>query len=190
MIRGDEAIEEIFYWESNQTALNKPEPKLPGSGVHLITGPIAVEGAMPGDSVQIDILELDPRPTPEGRTFGTNSQKFAGYHFRLGTKRDGTEYTRAGGTEAITVMEFVEDSSGNMLYGAPVYMYRFPNMTTAVGDVVTFDGNPAVVVPHEFNVGYGGDLLEDEPIVYPDGFNDIEVSKRASHCVTSIHNGF
>ena len=84
MIRGDDAIEEIFYWEANQTALNKPEPKLPGSGVHLITGPINIEGAMPGDVLQVDILELDPRPNPEGRTFGTNSQKFAGYHFRLG----------------------------------------------------------------------------------------------------------
>ena len=84
MIRGDPAIEEIFYWEANQTALNKPEPKLPGSGVHLITGPINIDGGMPGDILQVDILELDPRPNPEGKTFGTNSQKFAGYQFRLG----------------------------------------------------------------------------------------------------------
>eukprot|EP00977_Amphora_coffeiformis_P030028 scaffold44333_cov214-Amphora_coffeaeformis.AAC.2 len=176
MIRGDAAIEEVFYWEANQTTFDKPEPKLPGSGVHLITGPINVDGAMPGDVVQIDILELDPRPNPDGRTFGTNSQKFAGYHYRLGTKRDGTEYTRLGGTEAITVMEYIQDESDNMLYGAPVYMYRFPNLTTAVGDLLTFDSNPAVIVPHEFNVGYNGELLEEEPIVYPDGFNDIEVA--------------
>lgn len=99
MIRGDPAIEEVFYWESNQTLLTKNEPKLPGSGVHLVTGPIEVSGAMPGDIVQVDILELDPRPNPDGRTFGTNSQKFAGYQYRVGEKRDGTPYVRTGGTE-------------------------------------------------------------------------------------------
>lgn len=99
MIRGDTAIEDVFYWEANQTLLTKNEPKLPGSGVHLVTGPIEVSGAMPGDVVQVDILELDPRPNPDGRTFGTNSQKFAGYHYRLGESRDGTPYVRTGGTE-------------------------------------------------------------------------------------------
>ena len=108
MIRGDPAVEEIFFWESNQTLLDKPEPKLPGSGVHLVTGPIEVAGAMPGDVLQVDILELDPRPNPETmRTFGTNSQKFAGYQYRVGgregipfgSKRDGTPYVRTGGTE-------------------------------------------------------------------------------------------
>ena len=86
MIRGDEAVEDIFYWEGEtMTTFNKTEPKLPGSGVHLITGPIGVKDAMPGDIVQVDILELDPRYNPEsGRCFGTNSQKFAGYHFRKG----------------------------------------------------------------------------------------------------------
>lgn len=62
MILGDPAIEEIFYWEAGQTLTDKPEPKLPGSGVHLVTGPIEVVGAEVGDVIQVDILELDPRP--------------------------------------------------------------------------------------------------------------------------------
>lgn len=61
MIRGDPAVEEIFYWDAEQTETTKNTPKLSGSGVHLITGPINVEGAMPGDILQVDILELDPR---------------------------------------------------------------------------------------------------------------------------------
>lgn len=61
MIRGDPAVEEIFYWDADQTEATKNEPKLPGTGVHLITGPINVEGAMPGDILQVDILELEPR---------------------------------------------------------------------------------------------------------------------------------
>lgn len=110
MIRGDAAVEEIFYWESNQTLENKNEPKLPGSGVHLVTGPIEIVGADVGDVVQIDILELDPRLNPKtGRCFGTNSQKFAGYQYRVGEMRDGSPYVKTGGTEAITVFEFLED---------------------------------------------------------------------------------
>ena len=177
MIKGDPAIEEIFYWEETQTLLDKPEPKLPGSGVHLITGPIEVAGAEVGDIIQVDILELDPRYNPEsGRCFGTNSQKFAGYQYRVGTKRDGTPYVRTGGTEAITVFEFLESSEGEMLYGKPVYMYSFPNMTAPDGSVRTFDNNPAVMVPHEFNYGYDGELLEPDAIVYPEGFDDTVVS--------------
>ena len=57
----------------------------------------------------------------------------------------------------------------SMLYGKPVYMYRFPNMTAPDGSIRTFDNNPAVMVPHEFNMGYNGMLLDEEPIEYPPG---------------------
>ena len=179
MIQGDPAVEEIFYWEINQTLLDKPEPKLPGTGVHLITGPIEVIGAVPGDVVQVDILELDPRLNPAtGRCFGTNSQKFAGYQFNslTGEKRDGTEYVRTGGTEAITVFEFIEDDDGKMMYGSPVYMYRFPNMTAPDESLRTFDNNPAVMIPHVYDVGYNGEFDAESPIQYPPGFDGTVVS--------------
>ena len=54
MIHGYPAVEEIFFWEDTQTLTDKPEPKLPGSGVHLITGPIEVIGTMPGDVLQLE----------------------------------------------------------------------------------------------------------------------------------------
>jgi hypothetical protein len=78
MIRGDTNVEDIFYWASGQSLVDKPEAKLPGAGVHLITGPIEVVGAEPGDIVEIEILELDPRNNPlTGKCYGSNSQKFA-----------------------------------------------------------------------------------------------------------------
>jgi len=176
MIHGDPAIEEIFFWEETQTLLNKPEPKLPGSGVHLITGPIEVVGAMPGDVVQVEILELDPRFNPiSGKCYGTNSQKFAGYQYRNGFKRDGTPYVKTGGTEAITVFEFLEEEDGTMIYADPVYMFRFPNMTAPDGSIRTFDNNPAVMIPHEYDHGYDG-YVSPDPIIYPTGFDDTVVT--------------
>lgn len=179
MIRGDEAIEEIFYWATNTSLAEKPEPKLIGTGVHLITGPIEVVGAMPGDVIQVDILELDPRLNPlSGKCYGSNSQKFAGFHYNslTGFKRDGTPYVRTGGTEAITVFEFLETDAGKMIWGKPVYMFRFPNMTAPDGSIRTFDNNPAVMIPHEFNYGYDGKLLEPDALVYPEGFDGTMVS--------------
>lgn len=81
---------------------------------------------------QVDILALDPRPNPDGKTYGTNSQKFAGYQFRVG-RVDGRPYSRAGGDEAITVFEFVKTPGGKMAWGKPLYMYTFPNLTDAGG---------------------------------------------------------
>lgn len=182
MIRGDQAVEEIFYWANNTSLEEKPVPKLAGTGVHLMTGPITVTGAEPGDVVEVQILELDPRKNPTtGKCYGTNSQKFAGYHYNslTGFKRDETQYVRTGGTEAITVFEFVETDSGEMAFGKPVYMYRFPNMTAPDGSVRTFDNQPAVTIPHEFNMGYDGTKLDDgAAISYPEGFDSTMVSAR------------
>jgi hypothetical protein len=192
MIRGDKAVEEIFYWAKNTSLTEKPEPKFVGTGVHLITGPVEVIGAMPGDILQVDILELEPRHNPAtGKTYGTNSQKFAGYHYnsKTGFKRDGTPYVRTGGTEAITVFEFIETDTSKMLYGKPVYMYRYPNMTAPDGSKRTFDNNPAVTIPHEFNMGYNGELLETEPIFYPKGYDGFTVSDLGACLILSSSTG-
>jgi hypothetical protein len=63
----------------------------------------------------------------------------------VGTSREGIPYTRAGGTEAITVFEFIEDDDSNMLYGLPVYMYRFPNVSSNAFGIL---GKYILLVPH------------------------------------------
>ncbi len=83
---------------------------------------------------------------------------------------------RSGGTEAVTVFEFIENDKGEMIWGKPVYMFRYPNMTAPDGSTRTFDNNPAVVIPHEFNIGYNGTLFEPDPILYPPGFDGFKVS--------------
>lgn len=164
MIKGDPALEAIYDWQQGQTLLQKAVPKTPSSGVHIMTGPVEVEGAEVGDVLQVDILAIDPRLNPEtGKCYGTNSQKFAGYQFRVGHE-DGTEYTRDGGHEYITVLEFVETPSGHMAWGKPVSMYMFPTVVDPAGTTRTIDNMPGIVIPHPIDVGGTG-----EPVSYPPG---------------------
>jgi hypothetical protein len=51
--------------------------------VHIMTGPIHVCGAEPGDVLQVDILDLWPRKNPKsGKTYGVNAAASWGYQWR------------------------------------------------------------------------------------------------------------
>ena len=41
-----------------------------GLGVHILTGPVYIEGAEPGDIVEVRILDLRPRPGANPRSSG------------------------------------------------------------------------------------------------------------------------
>ena len=58
----DEGIREIW------SAIGEPER---GPGVHILTGPIAVEGAEPGDTIAVRIISMSPR-TPYGSNVAAN----------------------------------------------------------------------------------------------------------------------
>jgi acetamidase/formamidase len=48
-----------------------------GFGVHVLTGPVYVCGAEPGDVLEVKILDMYPRPSGnpkyKGKTFGSNA---------------------------------------------------------------------------------------------------------------------
>jgi acetamidase/formamidase len=70
MIKGDKGMESIYIWNQK----TKREPKRGatggGDGVHILTGPIYVHDAEPGDLLKVEILDLAPRPNKAGKTFG------------------------------------------------------------------------------------------------------------------------
>jgi acetamidase/formamidase len=74
----DEGIERVF-----------DEVQDRGPGPHVLTGPIAVEGARPGDVLQVDILEATPR-----LPYGSN---LAGHWGHL--------YAELGAKERVTIFE-------------------------------------------------------------------------------------
>ena len=83
MIKGDAGMESIYTW-SNET---KGEPYRGasggGDGVHILTGPIFVEGAEPGDILKVEIIDLIPRANPNGKTYGSNAAAWWGFHARV-----------------------------------------------------------------------------------------------------------
>jgi len=70
MIKGDKGMESIYVWNQK----NKREPNRGatggGDGVHILTGPIYVNDAEPGDLLKVEILDLKPRKNKDGKTFG------------------------------------------------------------------------------------------------------------------------
>lgn len=70
MIKGDPGMESIYQWDATVKAESYRGASGRGDGVHILTGPIFVEDAEPGDLLKVEILDLVPRPNPAGKTFG------------------------------------------------------------------------------------------------------------------------
>lgn len=73
MIKGDAGMEDVFTWGLNSTNEAFRGATGGGDGVHILTGPIYVEDAEPGDILKVEILDLVPRVNADGKTFGSNA---------------------------------------------------------------------------------------------------------------------
>lgn len=117
MIQGDPGVEDIYKWASTGQNVYMRGKSGSGDGVHVMTGPIYVCGAEPGDVLQIDILDLKPRPNPStGKTYGSNAAAWWGYQFRAG-------FLDGDPREVITIYEVVEEDGD--YFAVPDYQFRF-----------------------------------------------------------------
>jgi acetamidase/formamidase len=95
MILGDPGAESVFLWTSEHKALARrgagptEGPFQRGSGegvgVHLLTGPVAIEDAEAGDILEVRIRDIRPRPCCNvmhaGKCFGSNAAANWGFHY-------------------------------------------------------------------------------------------------------------
>jgi acetamidase/formamidase len=95
MVKGDAGAEAIYQWDATRMTMRRrgagptegPFVIGPGEGlgVHLMTGPVWMEGAEAGDVLEVRILDVKLRPSrnPEfaGRSFGVNAAAWWGYHY-------------------------------------------------------------------------------------------------------------
>jgi acetamidase/formamidase len=110
--------------------------------VHLLTGPVAIEGAEPGDILEVRILDVRPRPScgacHAGRCFGSNVAANWGFHYH-----DLIEEPKP--REVVTIFEL--DTSGEP-YAKAVYNYVWTPQTDPDGIVHPTIDYPGVRVDH------------------------------------------
>ena len=154
MVKGDPGAESVFHWDSKRKGVNRRgagpmDASLfgrgagEGLGVHICTGPVAVEGAEEGDVLEVRILDVKPRPTgnPEfkGKSYGSNAAAWWGFHYN-----DMVEEPKK--REVITIYEV--DATGERDYAKALYNFRWTPQTDPFGVVHKTIDYPGVPVDH------------------------------------------
>lgn len=155
MVTGDPGAESVFGWTAEQKNVDRRgagpmDASIEGRGagegfgVHILTGPIYVCGAEPGDVLEVKILDLAPRPSgnPEfaGKTFGSNAAAWWGFHYN-----DMIEEPRP--REVITIYEI--DATGQRNWAKALYNYRWTPQTDPDGVMHEIIDYPGVPVDHD-----------------------------------------
>lgn len=152
MIAGDPGAESVYLWTREHKAVARrgagpTDGHLlrgagEGLGVHLLTGPVAVENAEPGDILEVRILDITPRPSQHaahaGRCFGSNAAAWWGFQYH-----DLIEEPKP--REVITIFEL--DTSGEP-FARAVYNYVWTPQTDPDGRVHPTIDYPGVPVDH------------------------------------------
>lgn len=95
-VEGDPDAEAVFAWTADGKGVERRgagpmnasifgRGAGEGFGVHILTGPIHVEGAEPGDVLEVEFLSISPRPArhPDhaGKAFASNVSAWWGYQY-------------------------------------------------------------------------------------------------------------
>ena len=160
MILGDAGAESVFRWTPNAKNVDRRgagpmdasvygRGAGEGFGVHICTGPVAVNDAHPGDVLEVRILDIVPRasrnPDFEGQVFGSSVAAWWGYHYN-------ELLAEPKSREAVTIYEICfserEGDPDAMPHARALYSYRWEPQTDPFGVVHTTYDYPGVpVVP-------------------------------------------
>jgi len=164
MVKGDPNMERLYQWSNTEQTMSMRGAAGGGEGVHILTGPVYVCGAEPGDVLQVEVLDLKPRPNPGqgNRTYGSNTAGSWGYHYKHFLTND----TR----EVVTIYEVISDEAGNALYTVPDHQFRWANKAEDFYGVVTPCTVENGTVP---NAAPDGDGYFDNNYSYPKGLGKL-----------------
>ncbi|KAL3778725.1 hypothetical protein HJC23_006275 [Cyclotella cryptica] len=155
MIKGDAGMESIYEWDEG--GANEPFRGATGGGdgVHILTGPIYVNDAEPGDILKVEILDLKARTNPDGKSFGSNAAAWWGFQART-NKVNGDpfyagSFTNSPGMndEVVTIYEIIDEAGGS--YAIPSYQFEWPIITDPQGNVRDYIAYPGTCVPHDIH---------------------------------------
>jgi acetamidase/formamidase/AraC-like DNA-binding protein len=191
MIAGDAGAEAIFEWtpELKRVVRRGAGPMDAsifgrgageGFGVHICTGPIAVEGARPGDILEVRIHSMEPRrsqnPLYLGDTFGSNVAAYWGFHHQhlLTEPRD---------REVVTIYKV--DCEHHKATAKAVYNYRWTPQTDPSGVVHDRYDYPGIPVDHS-TIEKGENVLPNVTIPVRPHFGVIGLAPDHDELVDSI----
>lgn len=193
MVEGDAGAESVFEWTPQRKAVNRRGAgpldasvfgRGPGEGfgVHICTGPIHVDGAEPGDILEVEILDLRPRPSGNalhsGKAFASNVSAWWGYQYKD---------MIAGGDlhETVTIFEINVDAP---IAARPLYSYRWTPQTDPSGVVHATLDYPGVRVDHS-SVLKQHDVLVGVEVPARMHFGFVGVAPREADFVDTIPPG-
>ena len=187
MVRGDPGAESVFHWSHDHKNVDRRgagpidasiygRGAGEGFGVHICTGPIAIKGAMPGDVVEVRILDLRLRPSVNGpyagRVFGSNAAAWWGFHYK-------ELLTEPRPREVVTIYEIADDIA------RAVYNFHWTPQTDPYGVTHTTIDYPGVPVDHA-TIDKNYDVLKDVEVPVRPHFGVIGLAPRESEIVDSI----
>lgn len=137
MIAGDPAVESIYKWTATEKTVSERGP-----GVHILTGPVYVCGAEPGDLLEVRVVDLKLRPSGKdpSKAYGSNAAAWWGFHYD-NFKNDPQP------REVITLYEM--DATGKNPYAQAIYRYQWTPQTTPDGKVHNTIDYPGIIVDHD-----------------------------------------
>ncbi|GGG06158.1 acetamidase/formamidase family protein [Paenibacillus abyssi] len=175
MIKGDAGVEDIFHWTADEKHEADRAP-----GVHILTGPIEVKGAEPGDVLEVRILDMNLRPSGnpefEGKTYGSNAA--ANWGFLYGDMIEEPK-TR----EVITIYEM--ESDGSTDWAKAAFSYTWTPQTDPNGVVHETIDYPGVIVDPD-TIVKKHDILKDIRVPVRLHFGTMGVAPREADVVDSI----
>ena len=195
MVEGDPGAESVFAWSAEAKGVDRRgagpmDASIHGRGVgegfgvHVLTGPIHVCGAAPGDVLEVRILDMKPRPSAnpefEDKTFGSNAAAWWGYHYA-----DMLEEPKP--REVITIYEI--DATGQRDWAQAVYSYVWTSQTDPSGVVHGKIDYPGVPVDHS-TVSKRSPVLDWVRIPLRLHFGTMGVAPREADFVDSIPPGY
>ncbi|MDQ8021460.1 MAG: acetamidase/formamidase family protein [Moraxellaceae bacterium] len=191
MIAGDPGAESVFHWTADKKAVDRRgagpmdasiygRGAGEGFGVHICTGPVYVQGAEPGDVLEVRILDIQPRPSRhpehEGRLYGSNAAAWWGFQYN-------DLLTEPKKREVITVYEI--HHGHDHPHAKAVYNYRWTPQTDPFGirhDTIDYPGVPVdhTTIAKQFGV------LEKAVVPVRPHFGVLAVAPREKGMVDSI----
>ena len=191
MVQGDPGAESVFKWTATEKGVDRRgagpmdasifgRGAGEGFGVHICSGPVYVNGAEPGDLLEVRILDILPRaschPKHRGKFFGSNAATWWGFQYKdlLAEPKE---------REVVTVYEVhteAEKSNAKALYN-----YRWTPQTDPFGVVHPTIDYPGVPVD-EASVSKNFGILSKAVVPIRPHFGVLAVAPKEDGFVDSI----